>query len=217
VASQNESAFLIVSDAPEEGFLSSFRADEILTPVPYVCPECRRTLVYAEEQYSRAGDGSRSGQTLVLSGPHNTVVNVSDILSEDVVTVYLEDDLLEVADVLRDEKVGSAVVLGADGGVVGIVTDRDLVVFGRHFADELERTTVNEILSMNVVSVAPDTGIQELTKRMREERVRRAPVVADGELRGIVTLDDVVVHLAGELESPELGNLAAVIESESPP
>jgi CBS domain-containing protein len=144
-------------------------------------------------------------------------VNVSDILSEDVVTVYLEDDLLEVADVLRDEKVGSAVVLDADGGVVGIVTDRDLVVFGRSFTDELERTTVNEILSMNVVSVAPDTGIEELTGRMREERVRRVPVVADGELRGIVTLDDVVVHLAGELESPELRNLAATIESESPP
>lgn len=38
----------IVSEASEDGFLSSFRADEILTPVPYVCPECRRTLVYAE-------------------------------------------------------------------------------------------------------------------------------------------------------------------------
>lgn len=148
--------------------------------------------------------------------PHNTVVNVSDILSEDVVTVYLEDDLLEVVDVLQEEKVGSAVVLDADGGVAGIVTDRDLVVFGRHFTDDLERTTVNEILSRNVVSVAPDTGIEELTARMREEQVRRVPVVADGELHGIVTLDDVVVHLAGELDSPELRDLAAVVESESP-
>jgi len=144
-------------------------------------------------------------------------MDVSDILSEDVVTVYLEDNLLEVADVLRDEKVGSAVVLDADGGVVGMVTDRDLVVFGRNFADELERTTVNEILSMNVISVAPDTGVEELTARMREERVRRVPVVEDGELRGIVTLDDVVVHLAGELDSAALGNLASVIQSESPP
>ena len=38
----------IVSDEPSEGFLSSIRSDEILTPVPYVCPECRRTLFYAE-------------------------------------------------------------------------------------------------------------------------------------------------------------------------
>ena len=39
----------IVSEASDDGFLSSVRADEVLTPVPYVCPECRRTLVYAEE------------------------------------------------------------------------------------------------------------------------------------------------------------------------
>lgn len=38
----------IVSRSTEDGFLSSIRADEILTPVPYVCPECRRTLLYAE-------------------------------------------------------------------------------------------------------------------------------------------------------------------------
>ncbi|MUV56748.1 hypothetical protein SAMN04487947_1718 [Halogeometricum rufum] len=39
----------MVSEEPTEGFLSSIRADEILTPVPYVCPSCRRTLFYAEE------------------------------------------------------------------------------------------------------------------------------------------------------------------------
>jgi|GEM_PF-2010450 len=39
----------IVAPASDGGFLSSFRADEVLTPVPYVCPECRRTLWYAEE------------------------------------------------------------------------------------------------------------------------------------------------------------------------
>ncbi len=39
----------IVSEASDDGFLSSMRADEILTPVPYVCPNCRRTLLYAEK------------------------------------------------------------------------------------------------------------------------------------------------------------------------
>jgi hypothetical protein len=38
----------LASDEPSDGFLSSIRSDEILTPVPYVCPECRRTLWYAE-------------------------------------------------------------------------------------------------------------------------------------------------------------------------
>jgi len=39
----------IISEASDDGFLSSIRADEILTPVPYVCPNCRRTLLYAEK------------------------------------------------------------------------------------------------------------------------------------------------------------------------
>ena len=39
----------VVSEEPTNGFLSSVRSDEVLTPIPYVCPECRRTLFYAEE------------------------------------------------------------------------------------------------------------------------------------------------------------------------
>lgn len=142
---------------------------------------------------------------------------VSDIVREDVVTVYFDDSLLDVAEVMREERVGSAVVLDADGETMGMVTDRDLVVYGQRFAEALEETMVNEILSMSVVSVTPDASVAELTETMREEGVRRVPVVEDGELRGIVTLDDIVVHLAGELDSPELENLAAVIEHESPP
>lgn len=144
-------------------------------------------------------------------------MGISELISEDVVTVYLENSLLDVADVLREEKVGSAVVLDVDDRVLGIVTDRDLVVYGRRFADSLEKTIVNEILSMDVVTVTPEASVAELTDRMREEGVRRVPVVEDSDLRGIVTLDDVVVHLAEELDSRELQNLAAIIESESPP
>jgi predicted transcriptional regulator len=143
-------------------------------------------------------------------------MEITDIIQEDVVTVYLDDSLLDVADVFRDERVGSAVVLDGNDDPLGVVTDRDLVVYGRAFVESLDRTRVNEILSIPVVSVGPDVTVTELTETMREECVRRVPVVEDGELRGIVTLDDVVVHLAGELDSPELRNLAAVIESESP-
>jgi CBS domain-containing protein len=52
---------------------------------------------------------------------------------------------------------------------------------------------------------------------MREEGVRRVPVIEDGDLCGIVTLDDLIVLLAEELDDQSLQNLAAVIESESPP
>lgn len=144
-------------------------------------------------------------------------MGLTELVREDVVTVNLDDSLVEVAEVLREERVGSAVVVDASGEVIGIVTDRDLVVYGQNFLESLEQTTVNEVLSMSVFSVEPDASVGELTARMREAGVRRVPVMTDGELRGIVTLDDVVVHLAGELDSQELSDLAAVIEAESPP
>jgi CBS domain-containing protein len=143
-------------------------------------------------------------------------MKISELASEDVVTVYLDESILEVAETLREERVGSAVVLDSNDDVLGVVTDRDLVVYGQQFVDSLATTTVNDILSMGVVSVGPDTDVLELTERMREEGVRRVPVLEDGEVLGIVTLDDIVAGLAEELESPELENLAAVIEAASP-
>ncbi|MEF8814318.1 MAG: CBS domain-containing protein [Halovenus sp.] len=144
-------------------------------------------------------------------------MSISEIIQEDVVTVDIDDTLLDVADVLHREQVGSAVVLNTKGEIAGVITDRDLVVYGHRYADSLEQTIINEILSMPVVSVTPGVSIEALTETMREERIRRVPVVDDGDLRGIVTLDDVVVYLAGELDNQPLRNLAAVIESESPP
>lgn len=144
-------------------------------------------------------------------------MNVSEIAREDVVTVDIEDTVLDVARVFREEQVGSAVVLSVTGEVAGMVTDRDLVVYGQMHADSLDQTIVNEILAIDVVSVTPDTSVEALTETMREEGMRRVPVVEHGDLRGIVALDDVLVHLADELDTRELQNLAAVIESESPP
>ena len=143
-------------------------------------------------------------------------MEITELASDEVVTVYLDESILDVAETLRETRVGSAVVLDTNDDVLGVVTDRDLVVYGQQFVDSLARTPVNDILSMGVLSVGPDESVLGLTELMREEGVRRVPVVEDGEILGIVTLDDVVVGLAEDLESPELENLAAVIEAESP-
>jgi CBS domain-containing protein len=143
-------------------------------------------------------------------------MDITNLIREDVVTVYLDETLLDVAAVLEEKRVGSAVVLDAHDKPLGVVTDRDFVVYGRRFADALDRTTVNEILSLGVVSVTSDVSVTELTAQMKDEHVRRIPIIEDGELRGIVTLDDVIVHLAEELDNDELRNLAAVIKAESP-
>lgn len=152
-----------------------------------------------------------------MRGPTTGTMDITDVAREDVVTVYMEDSILDVARVLRDERVGSAVVMDGHDEILGVVTDRDLVIYGLNFVDSLEHTPVNEVLSTDVFSAPPDASVDELTARMREEGVRRVPLVEDDALCGIVTLDDLIVLLAGELDSRPLEDLAGVIESESPP
>ncbi|RLM56660.1 CBS domain-containing protein [Halobellus sp. Atlit-31R] len=139
-------------------------------------------------------------------------MTVSDIMRHEVVTATPETPVHEVATTMRDENVGSVVVVEEDLPV-GLITDRDVAI--RIAADQLDadEMTAERMMSTDPATVETDTGIFELCTRLREEGVRRMPVVDDdGDLAGLVSLDDLTVLLTGEL-----GNLAGVIEAESPP
>ena len=138
-------------------------------------------------------------------------MTIADIMREDVVTASPDTPVSEVATTMRDETVGSVVVVEGDAPV-GLVTDRDIAV--RIAADALDATemTARDMMTEDPETVDVDTGILELCNAMHDAGVRRMPVVDGGDLAGIVTLDDLTVLLSGELEQ-----LAGVIQSESPP
>lgn len=146
-------------------------------------------------------------------------MHVSEVARADVVTVDIEASLPEVARVMRDERVGSVVVTDVRGDMAGILTDRDLVTYGLAGDDDPRGVVANDILSRDLFTASPDDAVCDVVRRMREESVRRVPLLADGELAGIVTLDDVVRHLAAEEEAlaEQFADLGAVIEHESPP
>jgi CBS domain-containing protein len=136
---------------------------------------------------------------------------IGDIARSDVVTVDQEATLTEIARVMRDRGVGSVVVVDARGTVAGMLTDRDLVVSGLAERRHPDECIANHILSTNVFSVEPDDDVASVARRMREEGVRRVPVMRDHDLVGIVTLDDLLVHLAAELDC-----LVSVVKGEFP-
>jgi CBS domain-containing protein len=138
-------------------------------------------------------------------------MTVADLMREDVVTTPPDVPINEVATTMRDEVVGSVVVV-EDSTPVGLVTDRDLAV--RIVADRLDagRMIAGDVMTGEPVTIGADAGVMELSETMCRESVRRMPVVDDGTLVGIVTLDDL-----GVLLTAELGNLAGVVEAESPP
>jgi len=129
-----------------------------------------------------------------------------------VVTIQLDDTLREAARVMADRRVGSLIVINAKDEPCGIVTDRDLVVYGFGPDDgDPAGTLVNDVMAVGMFTVAPDAAVDEVIDRMREEGVRRVPVVDDGDLVGIATLDDLLAFLVDELSG-----LVEVIRAESP-
>lgn len=118
-----------------------------------------------------------------------------------VVVAKKGESILDVARRMRDEHVGSVVVVehqaNVDSVPVGILTDRDLVVRVLANTDRhVHSFRVGELMTQKPILAWEDEDLADVLKRMRSYGIRRIPVVdRDGILRGIVTLDDVLEFL----------------------
>lgn len=134
---------------------------------------------------------------------------IVDLVNRAPVTVLPESSVLEAARAMRDHNVGSVVVYD-EGKVVGILTDRDVVVAlanGR-FTDGSQ--AVAELMTQNPICLGSREDVDTGLARMRERGVRRMPVLNGlGELVGIVSLDDILMHV-----SRTMGTAAGLVEEE---
>ena len=123
-------------------------------------------------------------------------------MSSDVLTATPETPLSEVARMMRDGDMGSVPVV-AGGKLVGIVTDRDIVV--RSIADGRDvSSAVGEAMTREIFSVRPDDFVFEAIRLMGDKQVRRVPVVdADGRLAGIIAFADIALETEDEREIAE--------------
>jgi CBS domain-containing protein len=131
-------------------------------------------------------------------------MRISDLLrvkGTKVITVTPDTKVRGLLQVLADEKIG-AVVVSADGtSVDGIVSERDVVrAFAQRGAAVMSEP-VTEIYTAQVRTVAPETSLDDVMRLMTEHRMRHAPVVVDGALRGLVSIGDVVKSRIDELET----------------
>jgi CBS domain-containing protein len=117
---------------------------------------------------------------------------VGDIMAKDCVTVTLQDNVYEIAVKMKQHDIGFVPVVEGKK-LLGVVTDRDLVVRG--FAEKREGSAaVKQVMTENVKTVDSATTIDEATRLMAEFQIRRLPVVENGELIGIVAIGDLAVR-----------------------
>ncbi len=137
-----------------------------------------------------------------------------DICNRIVVVAERGLSLVKAAQLMRKRHVGSLVVVDETGAgplVVGLLTDRDIVV--AIVANELNpaQLTVGDVMGHELISALEDDSIKDLLATMRRKGIRRLPVVKpQGVLVGLVTMDDVL-----SLMSEQMREMAAVIETES--
>jgi CBS domain-containing protein len=112
-------------------------------------------------------------------------MKVSELMTQDPVTVQPETTCGEAAMLMKQEDCGSLPV--AQGGrLVGIVTDRDIVIRAVAAGKDPKTCRVSEVMSAGPITVSPDDDVAEAEKVMATRQVRRLPVVKDGKLVGIL-------------------------------
>jgi CBS domain-containing protein len=132
------------------------------------------------------------------------LMKVGEFGRREVVVASAHELVTEVAQRMRAHHVGSVVVVEHALGAripVGVVTDRDIVV-GLVALDpaRIERAVVSDLLVGKVVTAREDEDLDDAISRMRSHGVRRLPIVTEsGTLVGIISVDDLVDHLAEQI------------------
>src|SRR5258706_3172589 len=127
---------------------------------------------------------------------------VKDILSHkgnEVASVQRERLVIDAAREMNRLRIGSLVVVEGSK-VVGIFTERDILVRVVAEARDPNRVTVGQVMTAPVVCVTPETDLLECKTLVTTRRIRHIPVVVEGELVGIVTSGDIMARESMERE-----------------
>ena len=117
-------------------------------------------------------------------------MKLRDIMTDSVIRIHPEECVAVAARQLSGNNIGALPVCGNDGQVLGMVTDRDLVIRCLAAGRSPEKTKVREVMTASVVTASPEMNVHMAASLMGHKQVRRLPVVENGRLCGMVSLSD---------------------------
>ncbi|OLR92932.1 CBS domain-containing protein [Actinokineospora bangkokensis] len=116
-----------------------------------------------------------------------------ELMAHDPVALPGSTTLRQAAQRMRDRDIGAVLVLDGDE-VVGIATDRDIVVRGVADHDDVAAVRVDEVCTRLLITAGPDDDVDTAVTRMREAAVRRIAVLEDGRPVGVFSLGDAALE-----------------------
>lgn len=120
-------------------------------------------------------------------------MKIYEVMTDSVIGIDPEESVAVAARTLARYNIGALPVCTEDGQLCGMVTDRDLVTRCIASGKSPLETQVRDVMTGQVVSVAPDADASAAARLMGRQQVRRLPVVADGKVCGMVSLGDLAL------------------------
>jgi CBS domain-containing protein len=142
-------------------------------------------------------------------------MNIGQLCNRNPITVQRTDELIRAAQLMREKHIGYLVVVDPEIAEqslrpVGVLTDRDIVVSVVARETDARALRVGDVMTQQPVTIAATEPVEKALREMRRIGVRRMPVVGQrGELVGVLSLDELLEVLAGELQ-----NVAGSIRNE---
>jgi FOG: CBS domain len=129
---------------------------------------------------------------------------IKEVMSSPCITAALKDNVYELAVLMKQHDIGFIPIVEGTR-LIGAVTDRDLVVRG--YAEKHSGSTaVETVMTTDVLTIPPDTTMEEAADLMAKHKIRRLPVVENGHLVGVVAIGDLAVRDAFIQEAGEALN-----------
>ena len=154
-------------------------------------------------------------------------MRASEIMTHPVIAVGPDTPVHDVARLLLDHGITGVPVVTAEGRLVGIITEADLIVRAanvqfpsylqildtfliwgdrRRYDEEVRRvlgSTAGQVMTQNVIAIRPDTDVGEVARLMFEKKINPVPVLDRGRVIGIISRSDIIRHLIQEMEADE--------------
>jgi CBS domain-containing protein len=120
------------------------------------------------------------------------VKNILAVKGSRVVTVEKSTGVLDAMSIFSANRVGSLLVVDNDVNILGIIGARDVLMAVINHLDEIKTLTVEKIMTTNLIVGTPDDTLDYILSVMTENRIRHVPIFEGKELKGLVSIGDVV-------------------------
>ncbi|KAF0185096.1 MAG: signal transduction protein [Hyphomonadaceae bacterium] len=120
------------------------------------------------------------------------IKNIISTKSHEILTVTAKNTLREAATILVQKKIGALPVVDSVGGLIGIISERDIVRICASDNADAMGSLVEGAMTTKLEVASPDDSVDMALARMTDRRIRHLPVVENGKLVGIVSIGDLV-------------------------